>query len=127
MRLRETDFSFGDDYYLWLALSLDWQVALVDDVLARYRRHRRNESSRLGETNFHLRRIELLREFIADFPEATPRLGPWRRRGIARHYLRAANFEAANSHFRAAAPTVRAFALAPAYTLRALRATDSHS
>ena len=44
MRLRETDFSFGDDYYLWLALALDWQVARVDEVLARYRRHARNES-----------------------------------------------------------------------------------
>ena len=44
----ETDFSFGDDYYLWLVLSLDWQVARVDEVLARYRRHESNESSRLA-------------------------------------------------------------------------------
>lgn len=127
MRLREADFSFGDDYYLWLALSLDWQVALVDEVLARYRRHPRNESLRLGGTNFHLRRIELLREFLADFPEAASRLGPWRRRGLARHYLRAASFEAASSRSRAAAPALRAFALAPVDTLRALRATDGQS
>jgi hypothetical protein len=127
MRLRETDFSFGDDYYLWLALALDWQVARVDEVLARYRRHARNESSRLGGTNFHLLRIKLLREFIGDFPEAVPRLGPWRRRGIARHYLRAADFEAASSRVWAAITAMRAFALAPAYTLRALRASDGHS
>jgi teichuronic acid biosynthesis glycosyltransferase TuaG len=126
MRLRETDFSFGDDYYLWLALSLDWQVARVDEVLARYRRHAGNESSRLGDENFHQLRIRLLREFVADFPEAAARLGPWRRRGIARHYLRAANFEAAGSRLRAAIPTMRALAVAPAYTLRALRATDDH-
>ncbi len=127
MRLRETDFSFGDDYYLWLALSLDWQVALVDEVLARYRRHARNESSRLGGANFHLLRIKLLREFVLDFPEAAPRLGPWRRRGLASHYLRAADSEAASSRVRAAIPTMRAFALAPGYTLRALRATDGHA
>jgi hypothetical protein len=126
MRLRETDFSFGDDYYLWLVLSLDWQVALVDEVLARYRRHGHNESSRLGSTNFHLLRIELLCEFLAAFPEATPRLGRWRRRGIARHYLRAANFEAASSRFRAAIPAARALALAPAYTLRTLRGNDGY-
>jgi glycosyltransferase involved in cell wall biosynthesis len=127
MRLRETDFSFGDDYYLWLALSLDWQVALVDEVLARYRRHGQNESIRLGGTNFHQRRIELLREFVADFPEAKQRLGPWRRRGLARHYVRAANFEAASSRLRAAVPLVRALALAPGDTLRAVRGTDGHS
>jgi hypothetical protein len=127
MRLRETDFSFGDDYYLWLALSLDWQVALLDEVLARYRRHAQNESIRLGGTNFHQRRIELLREFLADFPEAKPRLGPWRRRGLARHYLRAASFEAASSRLRAAVPLVRALALAPADTLRAVRGRDGHA
>ncbi|HMI99787.1 MAG TPA: glycosyltransferase [Gaiellaceae bacterium] len=127
LRLRETDFSFGDDYYLWLALSLDWQVARLDEVLARYRRHPRNESSRLSETNFHLRRIELLRDFVADFPEAAPKLGPWRRRGIAGHYLRAAAFEATTSRLRAALPAARAIALAPAYTLRSLRATDGHA
>jgi glycosyltransferase involved in cell wall biosynthesis len=127
MRLRETDFSFGDDYYLWLALSLDWQVARVDEVLARYRRHAANESARLGATNFHQLRIDLLREFLADFPEAGPRLGPWRRRGLAGHYLRAANFEAASSRLRAVLPAMRAMALAPAYTLRATRATDGHS
>ena len=126
MRLREQDFSFGDDYYLWLALSLDWQVARVDEVLARYRRHASNESARLGGTNFHQLRIDLLREFLAEFPEAERRLGPWRRRGLAGHYLRAANFEAASSRLRAAPPTMRALALAPAYTLRAIRATDGH-
>jgi teichuronic acid biosynthesis glycosyltransferase TuaG len=119
LRLREKDFSFGDDYYLWLALSLDWQVARIDEVLARYRRHRENESSRLAETNFHLRRVELLREFVSEFPEARERLGPWRRRGLAQHYVDAAGFEP--SRFRSALELGRAFAAAPLHTIRLLR------
>jgi teichuronic acid biosynthesis glycosyltransferase TuaG len=118
LHLRETDFSFGDDYYLWLALSLDWQVARIDEVLARYRRHAENESSRLAGTNFHLKRVALLREFLAEFPEARARLGEWRRRGLAEHYLAAAGFE---SGLRSAAALARAFALAPRYSARRLR------
>jgi len=125
LRLRETDFSFGDDYYLWLALSLDWQVARIDEVLARYRRHDENESGRLAATNFHLRRIELLREFTAEFPEARPRLGKWRRRGIARHFLSAAYFESDRSRLRYARALTRAFVVAPWYTHRVLRARDT--
>jgi teichuronic acid biosynthesis glycosyltransferase TuaG len=119
LRLREKDFSFGDDYYLWLALSLDWQVARIDEVLARYRRHAENESSRLAETNFHLRRVELLRDFVSEFPEARERLGPWRRRGLAQHYVDAAGFE--RSRLRAALELGRAFAAAPLHTVRLLR------
>ena len=119
LRLREKDFSFGDDYYLWLALSLDWQVARIDEVLARYRRHAENESSRLAETNFHLRRVELLRDFLAEFPEARPRLGKWRRRGLAQHYVDAAGFE--RSRLRAALMLGRAIAAAPLHTFRILR------
>jgi glycosyltransferase involved in cell wall biosynthesis len=125
LRLRETDFSFGDDYYLWLALSLDWQVARIDEVLARYRRHDENESARLAGTNFHLRRIKLLREFTAEFPEARPRLGKWRRRGIARHFLSAAHFESHRSRLRSARALTRAYAIAPWYTHRVLRARDT--
>jgi glycosyltransferase involved in cell wall biosynthesis len=121
LRLRERDFSFGDDYYLWLALSLDWQVARIDEVLAYYRRHGSNESRRLGETNFHLRRIALLREFLAEFPEARPRLGKWRRRGLARHFLSAAHFESERSRLRWAAAVARAFVAAPRYTAGLLR------
>jgi glycosyltransferase involved in cell wall biosynthesis len=125
LRLRETDFSFGDDYYLWLVLSLDWNVAKIDEVLASYRRHSDNESRRLAETNFHLLRIALLREFLAEYPEATPRLGKWRRRGLARHYLSAAHFESQRSRPRAALAVARALATAPLYTRRALRAQGS--
>jgi teichuronic acid biosynthesis glycosyltransferase TuaG len=125
LRLREADFSFGDDYFLWLVLSLDWQVARIDDVLAYYRLHSENESKRLGETNFHLRRIALLREFLDQYPEARPRLGKWRRRGIARHFLSAAHFESRRSRLRSGLAVARAFATAPVYTKRALRAQTS--
>ena len=121
MRLRETDFSFGDDYFLWLVLSLDWKVARIDEVLAYYRRHSENESERLGETNFHLRRIALLREFLAQYPEAGRRLGKWRRRGLAEHYLRAGHFEFTRSlRRRGAACITRAVLQAPMHTLHAL-------
>lgn len=119
LRLREKDFSFGDDYYLWLTLSLDWQVARIDEVLARYRRHAENESSRLGATNFHLRRVDLLRDFVSEFPEARARLGPWHRRGLAQHYVDAAGVE--RSRLRAAVEVGRAFAQAPINTIRLLR------
>jgi glycosyltransferase involved in cell wall biosynthesis len=125
LRLRERDFSFGDDYFLWLALSLDWQVARIDEVLAYYRRHPANESLRLGETNFHLRRIALLREFLMEFPEARPRLGKWRRRGFARHFLNAAHFESGRSRLRWAAALAQAFACAPGYTSELLRKQSS--
>jgi glycosyltransferase involved in cell wall biosynthesis len=123
MRLRETDFSFGDDYFLWLVLSLDWKVARIDEVLAYYRRHSENESERLGETNFHLRRIALLREFLAQYPEAAPRLGEWRRRGLAEHFLRAGHYEFTRSpslRGRGSASITRAVLQAPIYTLQRL-------
>jgi Glycosyl transferase family 2 len=127
LRLRETDFSFGDDYYLWLVLSLDWKVARIDDVLAYYRRHSGNESERLGETNFHLLRIALLREFLEEFPEAVPRLGKWRRRGLAGHYLRAGHYELTripSRRVRGAVAITRAALESPSYTLRRLSASD---
>jgi glycosyltransferase involved in cell wall biosynthesis len=121
LRLRETDFSFGDDHFLWLALSLDWQVAKIDDVLARYRRHGGNESARLATTNFHEKRLALLREFLHGFPEADARLGPWRRRGLAEQLLKSAAFEReAGRAGPAAAAFGRALATAPRYTLRSL-------
>jgi glycosyltransferase involved in cell wall biosynthesis len=121
LRLRETDFSFGDDYFLWLALSLDWQVARIDAVLARYRRHTANESARLAETNFHEKRIALLEEFLDAFPEAAPRLGRHRRRGFAEQHLKAAGFEReAGRTGPAGAAFGRALATAPLYTLRSL-------
>lgn len=125
LRLRQADFSFGDDYFLWLALSLDWKVVRIDEVLAHYRRHPDNESLRLGETNFHLRRIALLREFLAEFPEARQRLGRWRRRGFARHFLSAAHFESGRSRLRWALALARAFGNAPGYTSELLRNRSS--
>jgi glycosyltransferase involved in cell wall biosynthesis len=126
-RLREKEFSFGDDYYLWLVLSLDWKVAKIDEVLAFYRRHSTNESASLMETNFYLRRIALLREFLVEYPEARPRLGKWRRRGIARHFISAAAFESRRSRLRTGLAVARAFATAPVYTQRELRQTSSGS
>jgi glycosyltransferase involved in cell wall biosynthesis len=121
MRLRETDFSFGDDHYLWLVLSLDWQVARIDEVLARYRRHGGNESSRLAGTNFHEKRLALLSEFLHAFPEASARLGPWRRRGLAEQELKSAAYEREAGHRGDSAAAVgRALGLAPLYTLRSL-------
>ena len=125
IRLREADFSFGDDYFLWLVLSLDWQVVRIDEVLACYRLHPENESRRLGETNFHLRRVALLREFLEQYPEATARLGRWRRRGLARHFVSAAHFESRRSRWRFGLAIARAFATAPVYTQRMLRAQIS--
>jgi len=103
VRFREAHFSFGDDYFLWLVLSLDWQFAQVNEVLARYRRHADNESSRLGASNYHLDHVQLLRDFLEQYPEARERLGPQVKRGLAAHYRRAAAFEFGRRHYLAAA------------------------
>ena len=92
-RLREADFSFGDDLWAWLAIALRHHAERIDDVLVRYRRHDANESRRRGAENWHLRRVQLLEEFVAAFPEAAGRLGRRRREGLARHYVRAAKLE----------------------------------
>ena len=90
LHIRTTDFSIGDDYHLWLGIALDWQVARIPRVLARYRRHAANESMRLAEQNVDLWRVHLLREFLDEHPDAERRLG-WRvRTAFARHYLLAA-------------------------------------
>jgi hypothetical protein len=93
VRFRDADFSFGDDYFLWLALLLDGGAVLVDEVLVRLRRHTANESARLSRRNFHLQRIELLAEFLRRFPEAAAKLGPAKRFGLARHWGFAAAYE----------------------------------
>ena len=90
LHIRTRDFSIGDDYYLWLGLALDWQVARVPRVLARYRRHSGNESARLARQNVDLWRVGLLREFLDEHPDAERRLGRQRRTAFARHYLLAA-------------------------------------
>jgi glycosyltransferase involved in cell wall biosynthesis len=74
-RLRERDFSIGDDYYLWLTIALDWKVARVPRVLARYRRHARNESMRAeSQVDIGSWRARLTQEFLDEFPEAMRRL-----------------------------------------------------
>jgi glycosyltransferase involved in cell wall biosynthesis len=121
VRLRDKDFSFGDDYYLWLTIALDWHVARVDDVLARYRRHTDNETQKVAQTNFHLKRLELLDEFVAEFPEARRRLGAWRRRGLRNHLLYAASFEyQRNVLSKAVWYGLRALAIDPAGSMRAM-------
>lgn len=93
VRLRDSHFAYGDDYQLWLVLTLDWQVVRIDRVLARYRRHEHNES--LRQSSDHPLRIELLEEYLRDYPEARDRLGRWRHVGLARHYRLAAYAELA--------------------------------
>lgn len=93
-RLRESDFSFGDDYHLWLAISLDCNAARIPEVLARYRRHPENESARLVlSENVDLKRVRLLEEFLREFPDAAPRLPERGRRALAWHYWLASRSE----------------------------------
>jgi hypothetical protein len=121
LRFRDRDFSFGDDYFLWLAVSLDWRAACIRDRLVRYRRHARNESARRPDVNFHLRRIELLREFLATFPDAEHKVSRASRAGFSRHYLRAARFECRRRRFgKGLACVARAFAASPATPIRAI-------
>lgn len=116
--LRERDFSFGDDYYLWLMIALDWQVARLPEILALYRRHAGNESSRVSRGNAHLMTVGLLREFIDAFPETKPRLGANRRRAIARHLLLAAGLEVRRGErARAVGLRIRAATLDPSCLL----------
>jgi glycosyltransferase involved in cell wall biosynthesis len=88
-RLRDRDFSIGDDYQLWLTIALDWRVARIPKVMARYRRHRSNESSRVaGAIDVRSWRTAFLQEFIAQFPEAVSRLGRQPRVALAGQLLR---------------------------------------
>lgn len=122
LRLRETDFSWGDDHTLWLELALDWRGALVDDVLTRLRRHGENESARLALENPYPRSIELIDEFFEAHPEAAERLGAARRRGVARHLALAAIHELGRGRrWRAGAFALQAAALNPAGAMRYAR------
>jgi len=102
-QLRERDFSFGDDHFLWLTLALDWEGVLVDEVVTRLRVHEAQETQRLGRSNSYLWSIELLRELVATYPDAAAKLGRDRRRGIAHHYGYAAAYELQRGRRRAAA------------------------
>jgi glycosyltransferase involved in cell wall biosynthesis len=122
LRLREIDFSWGDDYMFFLELALDWRGALVDEVLTRLRRHDTNLSVRLAQRNPYPGLIELMDEFLEAHPEALDRLGSARRRGVARHLALAAIYELGKAHrWRAAVFAIRAAALDPAGALRYAR------
>ena len=119
-RLRDRDFSIGDDYYLWLTIALDWQIARIPRILARYRRHDVNESSRIAEaSNVAAWRVALLREFLDEHPDARRRLGPARAPALAWHSLLAYQFE--RQHCRglpAARQALRAVSYSPRTVLR---------
>jgi glycosyltransferase involved in cell wall biosynthesis len=116
LRLRDSDFAFGDDFFLWLALSLDWRLVLVDEVLTRVRQHRANTSEAVAaEDNWLVASVGLLDEFVQTFPDAAEKLGPTRRIGIARHWAWAAWYELRRRRrVRAARYAARAAALDPA-------------
>jgi glycosyltransferase involved in cell wall biosynthesis len=95
-RLRERDFSIGDDYYLWLTIALDWQIERIPRVLARYRRHAGNESARVeSEIDFRRWRAAFVQEFLDDFPEAGARLDRRSRISLALQLVRGACVELA--------------------------------
>lgn len=113
-RFRDLDFSFGDDYFLWLTLLLEGDAVLVDEPLTRLRRHSGNESVRLGRVNTELRALWLLEEFLDQTPDAIARLGDACRVGLARHWAAAAEWELGRgSRWRAATFAFRAAALHP--------------
>jgi glycosyltransferase involved in cell wall biosynthesis len=122
-RLYDRHFSFGDDYFLWLSLLLDARAVLVDQPLVRLRRHSRNESARLGSSNFHVLRLAVLGEFLEAFPDAGERLGRGSiREGLSRHAIAAAAWELEHgSRLQAARYAARAAARDPVRTGRVVQ------
>lgn len=119
LRLRDADFTFGDDYFLWLSILLDWEAVRVDEVLTRLRRHPANESARLARWNTYPASVALLEDFVRTFPDASTKLGPARRAGIARHWAAAAEYELVRErNGRAAVYALRATANDPRGALR---------
>ncbi len=111
LRLGDEGVQFGDDYWLLLGLAIGSQAARIDEVLTRYRRHDRNQSSVFHEWNSTANLVEVMKDFLTAFPEAHPKLGRWRRIGLARNWTLAAAFERRRGNR----------ALATRYLLRALR------
>jgi glycosyltransferase involved in cell wall biosynthesis len=96
-RLRERDFSIGDDYWLWLTIALDWRIERIPRVLARYRRHPANESARVeSQIDFRRWRAAFVQEFLDAFPEAGPRLDRRNRISLALQLVRGACVELAD-------------------------------
>jgi len=129
LRLREKDFNYGDDYSLWLVLALDWQAVFIPEMLARYRRHARNESVRTAEQmNLWGGLVGLQREFLDEHPEAGRRLGRARRRAFAHSYWRAYELDKARGRSADARrfwrrALVNAPGMVAGFTLRSLRVT----
>jgi glycosyltransferase involved in cell wall biosynthesis len=108
----------GDDYNLWLLISLDWEVAAISETLARYRRHESNLTT-TGGANPHLIYLNLLRGFVRDYPECKPRIRGARRRRLALERRFAGAFEVRGGRrARGAAMWLRGFAGDPAPVLR---------
>jgi glycosyltransferase involved in cell wall biosynthesis len=122
LRIRDSEFAFGDDYFLWLALALDWRLVLVDEPLARIRRHAGSTSVGIAEhENWLVSSVALLHEFLETFPDAAARLGPARRVGLGRHWAWAAWYELERGRrARAALYATRAAAYDPAGASRFL-------
>ena len=99
LRLRTVEFSYGDDYKLWLSLlASGGTFAQVPEVLARYRRHGSNQSSTDESANSERSRARLLEEFLGEYPEAAGRLGSARAAGLSFAYGRAARFAVDRGH-----------------------------
>ena len=110
---RDRPLGFGDDLYLLLALSLDWEAVYDDAVLVRYRQHE-HTLSHAWRARRNLLAAGLLEEFAREFPEVGPRLGRRLRAGIARRYVGAAKDELrAGRPGRAAGLAAQATALHP--------------
>jgi glycosyltransferase involved in cell wall biosynthesis len=120
LRFRDTDFAFGDDHFLWLALALDWRLVLVDDILVRVRQHGANTSEDVAErANWLVSSVALLDEFVETYPDAKEKLGRARRIGIGRHWAWAAWYELRHGRrARAALYGARAAAHDPAGAAR---------
>jgi hypothetical protein len=86
-----------------MAISLDWNVARIPEVLARYRRHPQNESARLvSAQNVDLKRVRLLEEVLREFPDAVGRLPDDGRPALAWHYWLASRSERQRHRYRTA-------------------------
>ena len=126
LRFRDREFVFGDDYFLWLSLALDWRLARVDDVLTRVRKHDRNASAGDG-SNWLVSSVALLEEFVATYPDAAAKLGPARRIGVGRHWAWAALYDLDRGRrLHAALYASRAAVRDPAGALRFAARTAGH-
>lgn len=117
--LRESEFSYGDDYYLWMMIAVKRDVVFLPGMLARYRRHDDNLSARTARSsNASARLAGLQLEFLTDHPEAKRLLGRARRHGPALWYASAAISECAPGRrpFAGLRYALRALSLAPVAT-----------